>query len=114
MKKTLASITIALTTLFCLSVPGAMAQSGGMSDAFAGADNGDQSNRTADRRSGTQTVVNENSEVNAPQLQGATNGTIASTPLVQYASTTWPTWKRCSTSSRTGWKSSESRGADRQ
>jgi hypothetical protein len=76
MKKTLASITIALTTLFCLSVPGAMAQSGGMSDAFAGADNGDQSNRTADRRSGTQTVVNENSEVNAPQLQGATNGTI--------------------------------------
>jgi hypothetical protein len=68
--KTLASITIALSTLFFMSVPGAMAQ-----DAFAGADNGEQSNRSANRHTGTETTV-DSSEVNAPHLQGATNGTI--------------------------------------
>ena len=70
MKKTLASITIALATLCFMSVPSAMAQ-----DAFAGADNGEQSNRSDQRHTGTNTYVND-SEVNAPRLQGATNGTI--------------------------------------
>ncbi len=71
MKKTLSSITISATTLFFMSVPGAMAQ-----DAFSGADNGEQSNRTIDRHSGTQTFVDQNDEAPAPRLQGATNGTI--------------------------------------
>jgi hypothetical protein len=70
MKKTLASITIALSTLFFMSIPGAMAQ-----DAFAGANDGEQSNRSANRHTGTETQV-DSSEVNSPHLQGATNGTI--------------------------------------
>jgi hypothetical protein len=76
MRNSLTKVMAALAVVAAFSIIPANAQSGGMGDAFAGADNGDQSNRTADRRSGTQTVVNENSEVNAPQLQGATNGTI--------------------------------------
>lgn len=70
MKKTLSTITIAASTLFFMSAPGAMAQ-----DAFAGADNGEQSNRSDNRHTGTNTTV-DSSELNAPHLQGATNGTI--------------------------------------
>ena len=70
MKKTLASITMAVSAAFLLSIPGAHAQ-----DAFAGADDGDMSNRTPNRHTGTETQVSQ-SELNAPHLQGATNGTI--------------------------------------
>ena len=58
----------------------------------------------------------------SPLLQGATNGTISpqggeatvvqvSTLPVQSVSTTWPTWRPCSTSSPTVWKSSALPGA---
>ncbi len=69
MNKTFASITMALATIGFLSVP-AFAQ-----DAFDSAGAGDDSNRSVGRNSGTQTITTDNN-MQAPQLQGATNGTV--------------------------------------
>jgi hypothetical protein len=68
--KALSAAGLAVAFSAFLTVPGAYAQ-----DAFAGADNGDQSHRSEMRHTGSETMVDQ-SELNAPHLQGATNGTI--------------------------------------
>ena len=69
MNKTFASITMALATIGFLSVP-ALAQ-----DAFDSAGAGDDSNRSISRNTGTNTKTAD-TFMQAPQLQGATNGTV--------------------------------------
>jgi hypothetical protein len=69
--KALSAAGLAVAFSAFLTVPSAHAQ-----DAFSGADDGERSNRTIDRHTGTNTMVDQNDEAPAPHLQGATNGTI--------------------------------------
>lgn len=72
--KVMSTLAVVLSFAAFASVP-AFAQDGSNGDAFAGANNGEQSNRSENRRTGTNTEVTD-SELKAPALQGATNGTI--------------------------------------
>jgi len=61
---------LAFSFVALVAVPGAFAQ-----DAFDSAGAGDDSNRSVGRNSGTQSITTDNN-MQAPQLQGATNGTV--------------------------------------